>query len=112
MQSQLHPYVQKKLLGRFSADLNTLTDVQAKQEADRVVRESLQRHHENLIREAVEGAKSNGLGVTGLRRVLRATEMGEVETLLMTDDYSARARSEERRVGKEWRSQWATEYED
>ena len=91
MQSQLHPYVQKKLLGRFSADLNTLTDVQAKQEADRVLRESLQRHHENLIREAVEGAKSNGLGVTGLRRVLRATEMGEVETLLMTDDYSARA---------------------
>jgi peptide subunit release factor 1 (eRF1) len=29
--------------------------------------------------------------VTGLRRVLRATEMGEVETLLMTVDYTARA---------------------
>jgi hypothetical protein len=51
----------------------------------------LQGHHENLIREAIEGAKSNGLGVTGLRRVLRATEMGEVETLLMTTDYAARA---------------------
>ncbi len=91
LQSQLHPYVQKKLLGRFSADLNTLSDVQAKQEAERIVRESLQRHHENLVREAVEGAKSNGLGVTGLRRVLRATEMGEVETLLMSTDYAARA---------------------
>lgn len=91
LQNQLHPYVQKKLLGRFSADLNTLTDVQAKHEAERILHESLQRHHENLIREAIEGAKSNGLGVTGLRRVLRATEMGEVETLLMAADYTARA---------------------
>jgi peptide subunit release factor 1 (eRF1) len=91
LHSLLHPYVQKKLLGRFSADLSTLSDVQAKQEAQRIVEESLHRHHQNLIREAIEGAKSNGLGVTGLRRVLRATEMGEVETLLMTADYVARA---------------------
>jgi peptide subunit release factor 1 (eRF1) len=91
LQGQLHPYVQKKLLGHFSADLGTLTDVQAKQEAECVVRESLRRHHEDLIREVIDEARSNGLGVTGLRRVLRATEMGEVETLLMTSDYTARA---------------------
>ncbi|HEX3741395.1 MAG TPA: hypothetical protein VHV29_16985 [Terriglobales bacterium] len=91
LQSHLHPYVLKKLLGHFSADPGSITDIQAKQDAERIVRESLQRHHEGLIREAVEGAKSNGLGVTGLRRVLRATEMGEVETLLMTTDYAARA---------------------
>ena len=91
LQGQIHPYVQKKLLGHFSADLNTLTDVEAKQEAERIVRESLQQHHENLIREVIDEARSNGLGVTGLRRVLRATEMGEVETLLMTSDYTARA---------------------
>jgi peptide subunit release factor 1 (eRF1) len=87
----LHPYVQKKILGHFSADLGTLTDAQAKQEAERIVRESLQQHHENLIREVIDGARSNGLGVTGLRRVLRATAMGEVETLLMASDYTARA---------------------
>jgi peptide subunit release factor 1 (eRF1) len=81
----------KKLLGYFSADLGGITDIQAKQEAERIVHESLQRHHERMVREAVEGAKSNGLGVTGLRRVLRATEMGEVETLLMSTDYAARA---------------------
>lgn len=91
LQSQLHPYVQKKLLGHFSADLGTLTDFQAKQEAERIVHESLQRHHENLVREVIDEARSNRLGVTGLRRVLRATEMGEVETLLMTSDYTARA---------------------
>jgi peptide subunit release factor 1 (eRF1) len=91
VESQLHPYARKKLLGHFSADIGTLTDAQSKSEADRILHESLQQHHEDLIREAVEGAKSNGLGVTGLRRVLRATEQGEVETLLMSSDYTARA---------------------
>jgi peptide subunit release factor 1 (eRF1) len=91
LHGQLHPYVQKKLLGRFCADLSILTDVQAKQEAEHIVRESLHQHHENLIREVIDEARSNGLGVTGLRRVLRATEMGEVETLLMSSDYTARA---------------------
>ena len=90
-QAQLHPYVHKKVLGQFSADLSTLTDSQAKQEADRVLQNSLEKHHQNLIQQALDGARSNGLGVTGLRRVLRATEFGEVETLLMTSDYVARA---------------------
>lgn len=91
LNAQLHPYVEKKLLGHFAADLATLSDAQAKKEAERVVRESLRQHHANLVREVIDGARSNGLGVTGLRRVLRATEMGEVETLLMTSDYTARA---------------------
>jgi len=89
--AQLHPYVLKRLLGRFSSDLGALTDTEAKQGAEHVLRESLERHHQNLIEEALNGAESNGLGVTGLRRVLRATELGEVETLLMTSDYMARA---------------------
>jgi len=89
--AQLHPYVRKRLLGRFSSDLGALSDAEAKQEAERILRESLERHHQSLIEEAVSGSESNGLGVTGLRRVLRATELGEVETLLMTSDYMARA---------------------
>jgi hypothetical protein len=90
-ESQLHPYVQKKLLGRFSADLSTLSDAQARQQAEKILRGSLEHHHQEQVRDALEGSKSNGRGVTGLRRVLRATEMGEVETLLMTSDYTARA---------------------
>lgn len=91
IEAQLHPYVKKKLLGRFTADFATLTDAQAKQEAERILRDSLEKHHQALIREVVNGAKGSGLGVTGLRRVLRATELGEVETLLMTTDYTSRA---------------------
>lgn len=91
VENQLDRYVRKQMLGRFSGDIGTTSDAKAKSEADRILHESLRRHHQDLIREAVEGAKSNGLGVTGLRRVLRATEQGEVETLLMSSDYTARA---------------------
>ncbi len=90
-QNQLHPYVQERLMGRFSGDLVGITDELARLEAERILRESLHRHHQALIREALDGARSNGRGVTGLRRVLRATELGEVETILMTHEYSARA---------------------
>jgi peptide subunit release factor 1 (eRF1) len=41
--------------------------------------------------ETLDEARANGRGVTGLRRVLRAMEQGEVDTLLMSQDYSARA---------------------
>jgi peptide subunit release factor 1 (eRF1) len=90
-ESQLHPYVRKRLLGRFPADLRSLTNDEAKTEADRIRREVLQRHHQQLIQEALDGARSKGRGVTGLRRVLRAAELGEVECIIMTPEYSARA---------------------
>ena len=41
--------------------------------------------------EAVDFAKSNGRGVTGLRRVLRALETGEVQSIFLAENYSARA---------------------
>jgi peptide subunit release factor 1 (eRF1) len=90
-ESQLHSYVQKKLLGRFSADFGILTHERTAEEARRVLRDSLQRHYQALVSESLSEAKSNGRGVTGLRRVLRATEQGEVETIIMTQEYSAHA---------------------
>ena len=41
--------------------------------------------------EAIDFAKANGRGVTGLRRVLRALETGEVQALFLGENYSARA---------------------
>ena len=91
LQNQLHSDVQKKLLGRFSGDFGTLTNETAVEEAGRILRDSLQQHHQALVRDTLSEAKSNGRGVTGLRRVLRATEQGEVETIIMAQQYSARA---------------------
>jgi peptide subunit release factor 1 (eRF1) len=41
--------------------------------------------------EAVSFAKAHGRGVTGLRRVLQALEAGEVQSLFLGENYSARA---------------------
>lgn len=91
LEAQLHPYVRQRVIGRFSADLRTLSDDEARKEADGVIRQSLDEHQQRLIREVLDGARSNGRGVTGLRRVLRAVELGEVESIVMTPEYSARA---------------------
>ena len=91
VEAVLHPYLRTRLLGRFSVDLRNLSDNEAKTEAERIRREALQRHHQELFHEALDGARSKGRGVTGLRRVLRAAELGEVECIIMTPGYAARA---------------------
>jgi peptide subunit release factor 1 (eRF1) len=91
LEPQLHPDVRKKIIGRFSEDLGNLTNEKAATEANRVLRLSLEQHHWSLFRSTLDEARGNGLGATGLRRVLRALEMGEIDTVLMARDYSARA---------------------
>ncbi|HEX3353397.1 MAG TPA: hypothetical protein VHS34_11290 [Terriglobales bacterium] len=90
LEPQLHPYVKKRLLGRFPADVS-VTEEQVKQQARRILQQSLDQHRHDLVNEILGQAKSNGRGVTGLRRVLRSLEMGEVQILLMSENYSAHA---------------------
>ena len=87
----LHPYVKKRLLGRFVADVSATTDEQVREQAGRILRQSLDQHQHDLVSQVLSQAKINGRGVTGLRRVLRSLEMGEVQTLLMAENYSAHA---------------------
>jgi peptide subunit release factor 1 (eRF1) len=91
LEAQLSPELKKKILGRFSADVSSLSNEKAAEEACRIRADALLRHHQSLLAEAVNEARSNGRGVTGLRRVLRAVELHEVDTILMAQDYSARA---------------------
>jgi peptide subunit release factor 1 (eRF1) len=88
---QLHPYVMQRLLGRFSTDVVTATNDEIHQHAARVLLESRDNRRKSLVREALNQAKSNNRGVTGLRRVLRSLELGEVQTLLMGENYNAHA---------------------
>jgi peptide subunit release factor 1 (eRF1) len=90
-EANLHPYVKQRLLGHFPADVAALTTDQIRENANRVLRESLEHRRDDLVREALSQAKGNARGVTGLRRVLRSIEMGEVQTLLIGDNYMARA---------------------
>ena len=91
LQGQLSADVQRKIVGRFSEDLGNLSNERAAAEANRILREALEQHHWSLLRATLDEARGNGLGATGLRRVLRALEMGEIDTVLMARDYSARA---------------------
>jgi peptide subunit release factor 1 (eRF1) len=90
-EAQLHPYVKSRLLGRFAAEVGSATVKQVREQGDRMVRESLAQHRREQMKEVLDQARSNGRGVTGLRRVLRSLEMGEVQVLLMAENYSAHA---------------------
>jgi peptide subunit release factor 1 (eRF1) len=91
LEPQLHSYVKKLLLGRFSADVGNMTNEQVHEHASRILQESLEQHRHQLVREVLSQAKSNSRGVTGLRRVLRSLELGEVQTLLIGENYTRAA---------------------
>jgi len=91
LEAQLHPYVKKRLLGRFSADVSSIANEQIREQAGRILREALDHRRHNLVREALDQARSNSRGVTGLRRVLRSLEMGEVQTLLIGEGFTSQA---------------------
>jgi len=90
-ESHLHPYVKQRLIGRFSADVASVSNEEIRDHAAAVLKRWIAERASTKAREAVDFAKSNGRGVTGLRRVLRALETGEVQTLFLTENYSARA---------------------
>src|SRR5215475_2997200 len=90
-ESYLHPYVRQRLLGHFPADIAALTLDEIRLNANRFLRDDQDRRRATLLREALSMAKGNSRGVTGLRRVLRSMELGEVQTLFLGEQYSARA---------------------
>jgi peptide chain release factor subunit 1 len=87
----LHPYVKERLIGRFSADVASATDEEIRKHADSILKKWIEERGRSKAEEAINFAKANGRGVTGLRRVLRALETGEVQALFLGEDYSARA---------------------
>lgn len=87
----LHPYVRQRLLGRFSADVAAIRDEAVREHADRILRESKEQRCKGLLQETLNHARGNGRGVTGLRRVLRSLELGEVQTLFLGENYNPHA---------------------
>ncbi len=89
-ESYLHPYVRQRLLGHFPADIASLTSDEIRENANQILRQDQERRRETLLGEAMSMAKGNSRGVTGLRRVLRSMELGEVQTLFLGENYTAR----------------------
>lgn len=90
--AQLHPYVSRKLLGRFTGDVAHVSLEEIRSHAERIVADSQKKLCGDAVHEALSQARSSsGRGVTGLRRVLRSLESGEVQTLLLGQNYHAQA---------------------
>lgn len=88
---QLHPYVSNALIGRFHADLGHVVKDEIRSHAQQIL-ESWQDHRRReLVRDTLDQARSNNRGVTGLRRVLRSLELGEVQTLLIGENLQGHA---------------------
>jgi len=90
-ESHLHPYVAQRLLSHFNIDPAGAGKEEIREQASRIFREATERRRQVLLTDVMDQARSNGKGALGLRRVLRALEMGEVQTLLMAENFAATA---------------------
>jgi peptide subunit release factor 1 (eRF1) len=90
-ESILHPYVKQRVIGRFSADVASVSNEEIRDRANSVLDKWIVDRGTSKVKEAISFAKANSRGVTGLRRVLQALEAGEVQSLFLADNYSAHA---------------------
>jgi peptide subunit release factor 1 (eRF1) len=91
LEPQLHSYVSQSLIGRFHADLAHATRAEIRTHAQQIAERWQAERRRDLVGQALSMARSNGRGVTGLRRVLRSLELGEVQTLLLGENLQAHA---------------------
>jgi peptide subunit release factor 1 (eRF1) len=91
LEPQLHSYATQALIGRFHADLGHVTRDEIRVQAQQIVERWQADRRCGLVGHALDEARANGRGVTGLRRVLRSLELGEVQTLLLGENLQAHA---------------------
>jgi rubrerythrin len=91
IEAQLHPYALQNLLGRFSAEVAYERADEIQAQVERIFGEWQEKQRHELVLEAVEQARANARGATGLRRVLQSLEAGEVQTLLIGENYHVQA---------------------
>ena len=91
LEPQLHSYLSQALIGRFHADVGHITRDEIRTHAQQIVEGWRSDRRRDLVGQALGQARSNGRGVTGLRRVLRSLELGEIQTLLLGENLQAHA---------------------
>ncbi len=86
---QLHPIVKERLLKRFSGEVS-MTPEHVREQAQKIWTNSHASRSRQLVKDVLSYAKSHKRGATGLRRVLRSLEMGEVQALVMDQNFASR----------------------
>ena len=91
--SEIYPKLQSNskqhLVGRFRIDPKVATQEQVRTMALAKLAEVDRDMKQGLIREVIGEAHREGRGAIGLRRVLRSLETGEVQTLLLGNNFRA-----------------------
>jgi peptide chain release factor subunit 1 len=90
-ESHLHSYVKQRVIGRFSADVASVTDEEIKKRSAVLLNRWNSERATTKANEALKFARGNGRGVAGLRRVLQALEAGEVQSIFFRGNYSSPA---------------------
>lgn len=90
-ESQLHPYVSQALIAHFNADVGHVSSDEIRTHAQQALDRWQDERRREMMSQTLSQARSNGRGVTGLRRVLRSLELGEVQTLLIGDSLQGHA---------------------
>ena len=88
---QLHSYAKQKLLGRFSAEVAHVSNEEIRSQGEKIFAGVQERRCHEAVHETLNQARHNARGVTGLRRVLHSLELGEVQTLLVGQNYHSQA---------------------
>jgi len=88
---QLHPYASQAMIGRFHADVGHFSKDDVRFQAQHILEDWQNNRRRQLVSETLNQARSNARGVTGLRRVLRSLELGEVQTLLIGENLQGHA---------------------
>lgn len=91
IEAQLHPYSTQRLLGRFPTEVGYESTGEIRAHAQRIFQEWQEKRQRELVNETLSQARANGRGATGLRRVLQSLEVGEMQTLLLGENYHAQA---------------------
>jgi peptide subunit release factor 1 (eRF1) len=91
IESQLPSNVSQSLLGRFTADMGHITSDEIRIRAQQILESWQSSRRRELVGQLLSQARSNGRGVTGLRRVLRSLELGEVQALVIGANFQAHA---------------------
>jgi peptide subunit release factor 1 (eRF1) len=89
IERELHPYLQQRLIGHFVAEAAQVSPDEVRQNAKRILAEHRRRMCQEIVGEVLDEAKADNRGALGLRRVLRALQMGEIQTLLLERSFHA-----------------------
>lgn len=91
LEPQLRPYVSSALIGHFVAELGHISNDEIRSRAQQILDHWQANRCRQLVSQVLDQARSKGRGVTGLRRVLQALELREVQALFVGENFLAHA---------------------